>query len=79
MTYLKNNNAKCDNAKNGCQNFTTNHDLAGSWCCSECFCQHESGERPTRKQFLQSILNWKWDLEDWQIAEIKHLGLEAVQ
>ncbi len=31
--------AKCDNEP--CLNFTTRHDLAGSWCCDECIISSE--------------------------------------
>ena len=35
--------AKCDNEK--CNNFTTNHDLSGSWCSSECWIIGACGEK----------------------------------
>lgn len=43
--------AHCNN-KN-CSNFTTNHDLAGSWCCDACFVESECGERPTDEELEQ--------------------------
>ena len=43
--------AKCNNVK--CSNFTTNHDLSGSWCMDECFIEFETGEKITHRELLQ--------------------------
>ncbi len=69
--------AKCDNDKNGCNNFTTNHDLAGSWCSKECFMQHESYDKikVTRKELLQLMLNWSWDMDRFERKEVYELRL----
>ena len=66
----------CQNPK--CFNFTSNTDLAGTWCCDECFIQFETGDRPTRKQLLQSKLDWKWTMDPSEINEAEKLGLTCM-
>jgi len=51
--------AKCNNER--CSNFTTVHDLNGSWCCPECFIQSESGERPTRDEYNKMKMEYDWN------------------
>lgn len=77
MVLISTDIAKCDNAKNGCNNFTTNHDLSGSWCCPECFVQHEdpSQQRMTRTEYYQYAVRNKWDLDDNQVYEAWKLGV----
>ncbi len=52
--------AKCNNEK--CNNFTTNHDLAGSWCSISCIEEAETGERPD-KQWLEKYLEHNGEME----------------
>jgi hypothetical protein len=65
--------AKCDNKK--CSNFTTNHDLHGSWCMDECFIENESGERITHIELLKMKVDYDWDMTDHEKSEIKHLQI----
>ena len=65
--------AKCNNVK--CSNFTTNHDLSGSWCMDECFIESESGERITHKELLEMKVDYDWSLDDFEKSEIKDLQI----
>ena len=65
--------AKCNNKK--CSNFTTNHDLSGSWCMDECFIEFETGEKITHRELLQMKVNHDWDMTDFEKSEIKHLQI----
>ncbi len=53
--------AKCTNDK--CSNFTTTHDLAGSWCSISCIVEFETGERPDQN-WLTKYLFHNGDCED---------------
>ena len=65
--------AKCNNVK--CSNFTTNHDLSGSWCMDACIIESESGQRVTDKELLQMKVNHDWDMTDFEKSEIKKLEI----
>jgi hypothetical protein len=67
MTLVK--MVKCNNEK--CLNFSSNHDLSGTWCCDECFIESESGNRPTHDEVLQMKVNYDWDLNQYEIVEIE--------
>ena len=64
---------KCDNVK--CSNFTTNHDLNGSWCMDECFIDFESGQRITHRELLEMKVDYDWSLDDFEKSEIKDLQI----
>lgn len=51
---------KCYNKT--CYNFTSNHDLSGTWCSEECFIQSENPELPrlTRKELLDMKEKYGW-------------------
>ena len=65
---------KCYNKK--CLNFSSNHDLSGTWCSDECFIESESGTRPTHKEVLQTKVNYDWTLDKFERREIEILGME---
>jgi len=65
--------AKCNNKK--CSNFTTNHDLSGSWCMDECFIESESGERITHIELLEMKVDYDWSLNDFEKSEINQLQI----
>ena len=65
--------AKCNNVK--CSNFTTNHDLSGSWCMDECFIESESGQRITHRELLEMKVDYDWSLDDFEKSEIKDLQI----
>jgi hypothetical protein len=64
---------KCYNKT--CYNFTTNHDLAGTWCCNECFIESENPEleRLTRKELLDMKVKYDWDLDEFEKKELEAL------
>ena len=57
----------------GCLNFTSNHDLAGSWCQDVCFMESESGIRLTRQEELEMKVDYDWDLDEFERADIQKL------
>lgn len=60
-----------------CQNFTSSHDLSGTWCQAECFIESESGEpRPTREEYLQMTIDYGWYLDEDEIREANELGIQ---
>lgn len=63
----------CQNRR--CQNFTSNHDLGGSWCQDECFMENESGQRITHIELLEMKVDYDWDLSKSEIEEIRKYGI----
>lgn len=60
-----------------CQNFTSSHDLSGTWCQAECFIEFESGEpRQTREEYLQMIIDYGWYLDEDERREADRLGIQ---
>lgn len=56
--------AKCNNKL--CNNFTTSHDLNGSWCSHICFVQNELDyeQRMTIPEIKEMLIKAGYD-EDW--------------
>lgn len=66
---------KCQNPL--CYNFTSNHDLGGTWCCNECFIEVESqAPRITRRELYEMKVDYDWDLEEWEKSEIAKMGIK---
>ena len=54
-----------------CFNFTSKHDLSGTWCQDECFIESESGERISHMELLEMKVDYDWDLNKFERAEIE--------
>lgn len=58
-----------------CFNFSSKHDLSGTWCQDECFIESESGQKITHIELLEMKVDYDWDLDDFEKIEIEKLGI----
>lgn len=66
----------CQNPKCFCFCSESHIDLGGAWCCDECFIEFETGTRPTRRELLETKVDYDWDMNPFEIAEAKAMNIE---
>lgn len=67
----------CQNPK--CFNFTSKHDLSGTWCSDECFIEFESGQKISHLELLEMKVDYDWDLNRFERVKIEKYQIKKSQ